>query len=188
MVEPKDLGFDEIEMDIEAIIQKESDDALERFRRGDLTALRKARLDPPLAKRPFFLLGKPVFVTALGVLTLAVTVLFLGRGPGPGNGRVEAGFRSITEALKKTDFFRAGEPVLSPNGRDQVAGGWDARSFALALFGSAARSDPGTESIVPEERNAPLRPVFSPNQRFKILFGDQVILRVLTNIASQKEA
>jgi hypothetical protein len=177
----------ETEMDIEAVVQKESDDALRRFRSGDFAARLITRLDTPPTRRPFFLFRKPVFVPAIGLLALAAAALILGRGPGQGNGRVEAGFPFMTETLERTDFFQAGGSRLSPGGPAQATGGREGTSFAVALFRVAAMSDTRTESVAPEERDAPPRPLFSPNERFKILFGDQVILRALMNIASHKE-
>jgi hypothetical protein len=187
MDEIKDKSSVETEMDIEAIIQKESEDALRRFCSGDFVARLKTRLNTPPARRPFFLFRKPVFVPALGLLVLAAAALILGRGPGRGNGLVEAGFRIMTDTLAKTDSFQAGGLRLPPEGPDHTMGGRDAVSFAAALFRVAAGSGTGTESVAPGERDAPLRPLFSPNERFKILYGDQVILRALKNMASHKE-
>jgi hypothetical protein len=186
MDERKDKRPVETEVDVEAVIQKESENALRHFRSGDFAARLKARLDAPAARRPFFLLRKPVFVPALGVLILAAAALILGHGPGRGNGRVEAGFRSMTKTLAKSDYFQAGGLRRSIGGPAKAAQGRDILSFAAVLFRSTAGSDggPGPESAGPREGGAPLRPLFSPDERFKILYGDKVILRVLMNIVS----
>lgn len=189
MDERKDKSPVETEVDIEAIVQKEAEGALRHFRSGDFAARLKARFDAPAARRPFFLFRKPVFVPAIGVLVLAAAALFLGRGPGRGNGRVETGFRFMTETLAKSDFFQAGGSPYTFCGPAKAAQGRDIPSFTDVLFRSLARSDggPGPESAGPREGGAPLRPLFSPDKRFKILYGDKVILRVLMNIASHKE-
>jgi hypothetical protein len=189
MDELKDTGSIEPAAEVEAIIQKESEDALRRFRSDDFAARLKARLDTPATRRRFFLLRKPVFVAALGILVLAAAALILGRGPGRRNDRVEAGFRSMTETLAKSDFFHAGGPWYSFGGTYEAGQGRDILAFAAVLIRSSASSVGGAESrsAAPGEEGAPPRPLFSPDERFKILFGDKVILRVLMNIASHKE-
>jgi|GEM_PF-3013912 len=178
------------EADIEAVVRRESEEALRRFRSVDFASHLIARLDSPRARQLFFLFRKPVFVPAIGVLILAAaTIFFLLRTPNAENGRVEAGFRFMTESLAKSDVFRAG--ILSPlAGRsDEASAGRAIASFAAILFRAAGGSDTGSESeqTAPAEGGAPLRPLFSPDERFKILYEDQVILRVLTQIATHKE-
>jgi hypothetical protein len=178
------------EEDIEAIVRRESEEALSRFRSRDFASGLKARLDSPPARQPFFLFRKPVFVPALGVLVVAAAAIFLLlRTPNAENDSVEAGVRFMTESLAKSDVFRAeGTRVFSgePGEGSEVRG---AGSFATVLFRAATGSDAesASESIAPVEGNTPLRPLFSPDERFKILYEDQVILRVLTKFAAQKE-
>ena len=95
----------------------------------------------------------------------------------------------MTKILAKSDFFQAGGSRRSIGGPAEAAQRRDIPSFADALLRSLARSDggPGPGSAGPREKGAPLRPLFSPDERFKILYRDQVILRVLTNIAIKKE-
>ncbi len=178
------------EEDIEAVVRRESEEALSRFRSRDFASGLKARLDSPSARQPFFLFRKPVFVPALGVLVVAAAAIFLLlRTPNAENDSVEAGVRFMTESLAKSDVFRAG--ILSPlAGRsDEASTGRAIASFAAVLFRAAGGSDTGSESeqTAPAEGGAPLRPLFSPDERFKILYEDQVILRVLTQIATHKE-
>ncbi|MHB8054169.1 MAG: hypothetical protein ACYDH3_02845 [Candidatus Aminicenantales bacterium] len=176
--------------EVEAVVRRESEEALRGFRSGDFAERLKSRLDAPLPQPPFFLFRKPVFIPALGILFLAAAATFLlVLGPNGGNKQVEAGFRSMTESLARSDVFRAG--VLSPlaGGSDEVSAGRAAGSFAEVLFRAAGGSETGSESeqTAPAEGGAPLRPLFSSDERFKILYEDQVILRVLTQIATHKE-
>ena len=189
MDELKDKKPFETDADIEAIVRRESEDALRRFRAGDFASRLKTRLETPPLRQPFFLLRKPVFVPALGVLVLAVGALIVFHAPVRRNGRVEAGFRHLTETLAKSDLFQAGGLRFFYGGPNESTAGRNALSFATILFRAAAGSDAGSvsESAASAEGGAPLRPLFSPKERLKILYGDQAILRVLTNITTQKE-
>ena len=170
------------ETDIEAVVFRESEAALRRFRSGDFASRLKARLDAPPARRPFFLFRKPVFIPALGVLVSAVAGLVIFFAPEIGKGRVEAGFRFMTDALAQSELLRnAGSRFFSGETGEAASGG-AASFFSEALSRIAAEAEAGSA-----ESDAPLRPLFSPKERLKILYKDQAILRVLRNIANQKE-
>jgi hypothetical protein len=188
MDELKDGISVETETDIAAVVKKESDEALRRFRSGDFIANLKARLDRLPVRRAFFFSLKPVWISAFSLLVLAAAALILGRGPGRGNGQIEAGFRFMTDSLGKADFFQAGGSRLASGGVDQAAGEREILSLSTALLRISAEADTGTESAATEARDAPPRPLFSPNERFKILYGDRVILKALQNMAFHKEA
>ncbi len=170
------------EEEIEAVVQRESAEALERFRSGDFAARLKSRLEGPLPRQPFFLFRRPVLIPAVGLLVLAAAALIIVFPPDGGNGRLEAGFRFMTEVLAQTDLLRddgrlpfAGRPSTLPSERP-------ASTFTEALIWIASQKETSSP-----EGSAPLRPLFTPNERFKILFGDQAILRVLTMLSTQKE-
>jgi len=175
--------------EIDALVNRESEAALARFRSGDFASRLKSRIAAsPARLPPFFLFRKPVFVPALGFAVLAAAAIIYFFAAGNGNGRVEAGFRFMTETLAKTEFIRAGglesskdEPGESPAGRESGA-------FAQALFRALAGTGSGSPSEASKGGSAPLRPLFSPKERFKILYGDRTILKVLTMFANQKEA
>ena len=168
--------------DIEAVIRRESEEAIKRFRSGDFAARLKSRLAAPLPRRPFFLFRKPVLVPALGFLVLAAVALVVFFAPGSGKGRVEAGLRFMTDALAQSEFFRNAELRFFPGETGDSTSGGTASIFSEALIRVAAEPKAGSA-----EGGDPLRPLFSPKERFKILYGDRAILRVLTNIANQKE-
>jgi hypothetical protein len=179
------------EPDIEGIVRRESEAALRRFRDGDFASRLKANPDSSPARRPFFPFGKSVFAPALGLFILAagaLVFLFI-LVPGRERIRVEAGFRHMTESLARSELFRTAERPTVPAQFEKTPTGREVPAFAKALFRAAAGSEtgPASESAGPEVGDAPLRPLFSPNERFKILYEDRVILRVLTNIANQKE-
>lgn len=174
----------EAEADFEVDIRRESEEALRRFRAGDFAGKLKSRLEAPLPKQPFVLFRRPVLAPALGLLVLAagaLAVFFFVAGNNE-RIRVEAGFRQITEALSRSIVFQ-------PEMRSEAPAGRGLPPFAEVLFRKADGPEAGSETgaVGPAKEGAPLRPLFTPNERFKILFEDQVILRVLTNIANQKE-
>lgn len=179
------------ETDFEAVIRRESEEALRRFRAVDFAGKLKPRLKAPLPKRPFVLFRRPVLFPVLGLLILAAGALavFLFVAGNNERIRVEAGFRHMTEALSRSDVFQSDARSTEPGGPGRVpaAGGFPPFAEALILTASApetgAENGPGAAA----EGGAPLRPLFNPNERFKILYEDRVILRVLTNIANQKE-
>jgi hypothetical protein len=170
------------ETDIEAVVFRESAAALRRFRSGDFASRLKARLDAPPARRPFFLFRKPVFIPALGFLVLAMAGLVIFLPPGTGKGQVEAGFRFMTNALAQSELFRSAGSRFFSGETGEAASGGAASFFTEALSRIAAEAEAGSA-----EGGAPLRPLFSPQERLKILYGDQAILRVLTKIAKLKE-
>jgi len=172
---------------IEAVVRKESEDALRRFRSGDFASRLNARLAAPPARPPFFLFRKPFLFPALGVLVLAAAAFILVLVPGRDKARVEAGFRLMTESLSRSELLRAVESPADFIGPDETTPGRDALPFARVLFRAAAGSESGSKSGAPSRGGAPLRPLFNPKERFQILYGDRAILRVLTNIANQKE-
>jgi len=170
------------EEEIEAVIQRESEEALRRFRSGDFAARLKSRLEGPLPPRPLFLFRRPVLVPALGLLVLTAAALLVFYHPGGRNGRLETGFRFMTETLAQTEFFRNAEHRFFPGVTGDSTSGGTASFFSEALIRVAAEPQAGFA-----EGGDPLRPLFSPKERFKILYGDQAILRVLTMISTQKE-
>jgi len=174
----------EAEADFEVDIRRESEEALRRFRAGDFAGKLKSRLEAPLPKQPSVLFRRTVLAPALGLLVLAAGALavffFVARSNE--RVRVEAGVRQITEALSRFELLPLEARPEAPTGRSLPP-------FAEALFrkggGPEAGSETGTAG--PAAGGAPLRPLFSPNERFKILYEDRVILKVLTAIANQKE-
>ncbi|MCX6565733.1 MAG: hypothetical protein NTW38_04815 [Candidatus Aminicenantes bacterium] len=187
MHESQDKKSAATDADIEAVVRRESEEALCRFPSGDFASRLKTRLKAPLPRQRFLLFRKPVFAPALGVLVAATAAIFLLlRAPNDGDVRVEAGFRRMTESLAASDAFRVGGLRVVSCKPDE---GRSADSFTSALFRAATGSDAGSasESAAPAEGGAPLRPLFSPDERFKILYGDQAILRVLTKFTTQKE-
>jgi hypothetical protein len=170
---------------VEAVIHRESEEALSRFRSRDFASGLKARLDSPPARQPFFLFRKPVFVPALGVLVVAAAAIFLLlRTPSAENDSVEAGFRFMTKALGQSEYLKAGGGAAS-NGKTPAR--TEITPFAAALFRKAAELNASPEPAVPEKEGLPLRPLFNSRERFKILYGDKAILRVLTTITTEKE-
>jgi hypothetical protein len=170
------------ETDIDAVVFRESEAALRRFRSGDFASRLKARLAAPSARRPFFLFRKPVLIPAFGFLIPAVAGFVIFFAPGTGKEQVEAGFRFMTDVLAQSEVLRnAGSRFFSSETGEAASGG--ATSFFTEALGRiAAEAEAGFT-----EGSAPLRPLFSPKERLKILYGDQAILRVLTKIAKLKE-
>lgn len=180
------------EPDFEGIVRRESEEALRRFRSGDFSARVKSRLEAPLPRPAFFLFRRSVFAPVLGLVLLAAgaAAIFYFVDRGNERIRIEAGFRQITESLSHYGLFRAGaKPEATKAGQDATSTGGDAQPFIEALFRAAAGQETktGRTPSGSVEGGAPLRPLFSPKERFKILYEDQVILRVLTSITNQKE-
>lgn len=173
--------MDEIK-DIDAIVDRESEEALRRFRAGDFTARLNARLASPPPRRPFVLFRKPALIPALGLAALAAAALFVLFPPGGRNGRLEAGFRVMTEALSRSEILMAIEAPTGFEMRSEPAGGRNIHGLAERLLRILSQREAASV-----EGQAPLRPLFSPKERFKILYEDRVILRVLTDIANLKE-
>lgn len=181
--------------EIEAVVQRESAEALEQFRSGDFAARLNARLASPPTRRPelspapsilvFF--RKPVLAAALGfcLLAAAATVYFF--APRGGNGRGEVGIRLMTEALAKANFCRAGGLAAFPEETEESSAGSEPGAFARVLHRALAETGAGSPSDTSIEGRAPLRPLFNSKERFKILFEDRAILKVLTALAKQKE-
>lgn len=168
------------EGEIEALIHHESENALRRFRAGDFAASLNDRLASPPPRRPFILFRRSVLVPSLGLAALAAFAMFI--LPGGGNGRLETGFRFMTEALSGSAILQAIQSSAPFEDPDVAAGGRGARGLAALLFRIVSQRD-----AAPAGGEAPLRPLFSPKERFKILYGDRAILRVLMDIAGQKE-
>jgi len=168
--------------DIEDVIRRESETALRPFRAGAFVSPLKSRLVAPIPRRRFFLFRKPIFIPALGFLVLAAVALVVFFAPGSGKGRVEAGLRFMTDVLAQSEFFRNAELRFFPGETGDSTPGGTASIFSDALIRVAAEPKAGSA-----EGGDQLRPLFSPKERFKILYGDRAILRVLTNIANQKE-
>lgn len=174
--------------DIEAVIRKESEEALRRFRSGDFASRLSSRLASSQPRRPFVLFRKPVLVPALGVLALAaVVVVLLVLATNGGKGRVEAGFRFMTDVLGRSEYFRTADSRALAGGPGETSARPEITPFAAAIFRAAAGSSAAPGPIVLEKNGPPLRPLFNPDERFKILYGDKAILRVLVNIMTQKE-
>lgn len=168
--------------DIEAIVGRESEEALRRFRAGDFAARLNARLSSPPPRRPFVLFRKPVLIPALGLAALATAAFLVLFPPDGRNGRFEAGFRVMTEALSRSEILKAIEAPTGFEARNEPAGERNTHELAELLLRVLSQRE-----AAPAEGQAPLRPLFSPKERFKILYEDRAILRVLTDIANLKE-
>lgn len=166
--------------DIEAIVDREREEALRRFRAGDFAARLNARLASPPPRRPFILFRKPVLIAALGLAAVTAFIVFV--LPGGKNGRLEAGFRMMTEALSRSEVLKAIAGPTAVEALSEPAGGGKAHGLAERLLRFLSRQEAD-----PAEGRVPLRPLFSPEERFKILYEDRAILRVLTDIANLKE-
>jgi len=169
--------------EIEAIVGRESEEALRRFRAGDFAARLNARLSSPPPRRPFFLFRKPFLVPALGLAALSTAALLVFFPPGGRNGRREAGFRVMTEVLSRSEILKAIEAPTGFETRPEPAGGTNTHGLAERLLRIMSQREAASV-----EAKSPLRPLFSPKERFKILYEDRAILRVLTGIANQKES
>ena len=172
--------------DIEAIVQRESAEALKHFQSGDFEARLKARLGSPLPGQPLILFRKPVFITALAVVVLAAASILVFFGPGGRNGQVETGFKFLTGVLAKSDLFQSTYFPTSREATGETPVGGDIKPFAEVLSRVAAGLDTGSESTSSSGGSAPLRPLFNANERLKILYGDQVILKVLNEHFASK--
>ena len=168
--------------EIEAIVGRESEEALRHFRAGDFTVRLNARLSPIPPRRPFVLFRKPVLIPALGLAALAMAAFLVFFLPDGSNGRWEAGFRVMTEALSRSEILKAIEAPTGFEARKEPAGGRNIHGLAELLLRTISQREAASA-----EGKAPLRPLFSPKERFKILYEDRAIFRVLTGIAIQKE-
>lgn len=196
MIEPKKKkSIATVDEEIDAVVSRESEEALKRFRAGDFTARLNARLASPPTRRPglapalpilvFF--RKPVLAASLGfcLLAAAATVYFFASKDV--NSRRENGIRLMTEALAHTNFYRAGGLASFPDETEESSAGSGPGAFARVLHRALAETGAGSSFATSIEGGAPLRPLFNSKERFKILFEDRAILKVLTALAKQKE-
>jgi len=183
-----------LDEEIDDLIRRESDRALRRFRSGDFSARLKSRLASPAedvpdrapASRFFYkLIPRP----GLGIFFLAVTVTAAAAVsvfhwiPEARHRRAEAGFQAMTETFRRTDLFTPRAPARAPEAPAAGLSEPEANPFSKILF-RFAPSETGRESTTPGVPSS-LRPLFSPRERFKILFQDKAIERALILIATQ---